>query len=853
MRCPACGFENASGIKFCGECGSSLKLKCASCGFENAPKTKFCGECGKPLAEAAKQAPPPDPRSYTPKHLAEKILQSKSALEGERKQVTVLFVDVKGSMNLAEQIDPEEWHKIMDRFFAILSDGVHRLEGTINQFTGDGIMALFGAPIAHEDHAQRACYAALHVQQELRRYADELRLERGLNFSVRMGLNSGEVVVGKIGDDLRMDYTAQGHTVGLAARMEQIAEAGKALLTEHMGKLVSGYFQLRDLGKTHVKGLSGPLHVFELEGVGRVRTRLDVSHARGFSRFVGRDGEVAVLQSALDHTLDGRGQIVGIVGEAGVGKSRLCLEFVERCRAKGIFVNEGHCVAHGKAIPYLPILELWRSYFGIAERDSDEEARRKIAGTLLLLGDGFLEMLPLVFEFLGVADPERSAPSIDPEQKQRQMAEFLRRVVRLQSTRAPAVMLIDDLHWIDRASGEVVEQLAHAIAGARLLLLVNFRPEYDGAWMKSSHYQQLPLRPLGPEGIKAMLSELLGTDASVEELKNRIREQTGGNPFFMEEVVQSLVESGALEGAKGSRRLAQPIDALRIPPTVQVVLAARIDRLESREKHLLQTAAVIGKEFAEPVLKYVSELPQTDLAESLDELASAEFLYEEALYPQVEYAFKHPLTQEVAYRSQLGARRSLTHAAVATAIEKLYPGQLDERAALLALHWEQAGEAARAAKWYQRAAVWTGQTNLTEALRHWQKVRALAARLPESAENVRLVLEASREILNAAWRIGMQDKEAEAMFAEARALAERAGDLRSLALLENFYGTIKFSQGDLPGTVSHSFEAPRLAEQVGDPHLDRHDAGHGPLGGHDARAPGGSEGPLHEGDSSPRR
>src|SRR6266542_3105667 len=299
MKCPGCGFENATGMKFCGECGTPLKVRCSSCGFENGPGIKFCGACGKPLAQAANLPARPDPRSYTPKHLAEKILTSRTALEGERKHVTILFADVKGSMDLSESIDPEDWHKIMDRFFAILSEGVHRFEGTINQYTGDGIMALFGAPIAHEDHAQRACYAALHLGDGLRRYAQELKRERGLGFSVRMGLNSGEVVVGKIGDDLRMDYTAQGHTVGLAARMEDLAEPGKVYLTEATAALVSGYFRLDDLGGFTVKGGHEPVHVFELQGVGALRTPLERSRARGFSRFVGRGDEMAALEAAL--------------------------------------------------------------------------------------------------------------------------------------------------------------------------------------------------------------------------------------------------------------------------------------------------------------------------------------------------------------------------------------------------------------------------------------------------------------------------------------------------------------------------------------------------------------------------
>jgi class 3 adenylate cyclase len=429
-------------------------------------------------------------------------------LEGERKQVTVLFADMKGSMDLSEQVDPEEWHKIMDRFFAILSEGVHRFEGTINQFTGDGIMALFGAPIAHEDHAQRACYAALHLQQRLSCYADELRLERGLNFSVRMGLNSGEVVVGKIGDDLRMDYTAQGHTVGLAARMEQIAAADSTYFTEHTAKLVSGYFALRDLGETQIRGMSDPLHVFKLEGVGRMRTRLDVSRARGFTKFVGRQSEMAALEAALERAIEGNAQVVGVVAEPGTGKSRLCYEFTERCRAREILVYEAHGVTYGKAIPLLPILELHRGYFGITEHDTARSARDKIAGRMVLLDETLSDELPLMFDFLGVPDPERPAAPLGPEARQRQLVEVIRRLARARSTREPAVILFEDLHWFDRASNEFVESFVEIAPGSRTLVLLNFRPEYHAAWMQRSYYQQLPLLPLGPEAISRSSSPI---------------------------------------------------------------------------------------------------------------------------------------------------------------------------------------------------------------------------------------------------------------------------------------------------------------------------------------------------------
>jgi class 3 adenylate cyclase len=716
-----------------------------------------------------------DPRAYTPKHLADKILQSKSALEGECKQVTVLFADVKGSMELAEQVDPEEWHKILDRFFQILTDGVHRFEGTVNQYTGDGIMALFGAPIAHEDHAQRACYAALHLSDELRRYAEELKRTRGLAFAVRIGLNSGEVVVGTIGDDLRMDYTAQGHTVGLAARMEQLAGAERVYLTEHTARLVAGYFRLRDLGEFAVKGVTAPLRVHELEGVGTLRTRLDVSRARGFSRLVGRADEMAALELALKQATDGRGQVVGIVGEPGVGKSRLCFEFTERCRARGVPIYDAHCPAHGKTLPFLPMLELLRSYFGITDADSDDAARKRIAGTLVLADPAFQEVLLLVFDVLGVPDPERPAPRIDPEARQRQLFGFVRRLLQSRA-RDAAILLLDDVHWIDPASDAFLAQLADVVPGTHFLLALNFRPEYRAAWMGKSSYQQLPLYPLGAEAAAQLLGELLGSDLSVSELALRIAERTGGNPFFIEEVVQALVEAGRLTGAKGVYRLAAPVDEIAIPATVQAVLAARIDRLGEREKTVLQAASVIGKEFTEPVLARAlphrleagptggtgfqpvagpsGALTATNLAAALEALASAEFLYPQALYPVAEYAFKHPLTQEVAYHSQLGERRKQIHAAVARAIEALSATKLDEQAALLAYHWEAADEPLTAADWHRRAAQWMGGRDRAETLRHWQHVRALLARVPESPETLALGVLARAQMIRSGYILG---------------------------------------------------------------------------------------------------
>src|SRR4030095_13943299 len=442
-------------------------------------------------------------------------LTSRSALEGERKQVTVLFADLKGSMDLGEKVDPEDWYRIMDRFFQILSDGVHRFEGTVDKFTGDGIMALFCAPIVHEDHARRACYTALHLKEELRRYAEELKRTRELSFAVRMGLNSGEVVVGTIGDDLKMVYTAHGNTVGLGQRMEQLAEPGAAYLTERTAALVSGYFELEGRGPFEIKGMREPLRVYELRGPGAARTALDVALARGLSPLVGRAPELRTLEAALEHALQGSGQVVGVVSDPGLGKSRLAFEFAGRCRARGIPVYEGHAAAHGKTIPFLPVLEMLRSYFGVSEQDPDDAAREKVTSVLLSLDRAFEDGLPLLLDFLGVPDPERPIPYIDPEARQGRLLAIVKRLVHARSRREAAVTIIEDLHWIDPASELFVEALVEAVPATRTLVLVTLRPEYEADWMRRSYYQQLPLAPLDREEMGALLGGRLGTGHSL--------------------------------------------------------------------------------------------------------------------------------------------------------------------------------------------------------------------------------------------------------------------------------------------------------------------------------------------------
>jgi class 3 adenylate cyclase/tetratricopeptide (TPR) repeat protein len=827
MECPGCRYDNPDDSRFCGECGSSLvRETCPSCGQATRAGQKFCNDCGAALGSglspgfgvqgSRRSSEPRTPHPVPATHLADKIHKSKSALEGERKQVTVLFADVSGSMDLAERMDPEEWARIMQRLFAILAEGVERFEGFVDKFTGDGIMALFGAPIAHEDHAQRACYAALHLRDAVKTYSDELRLSRGIDLAIRVGINTGEVVVGTIGDDLHMDYTAQGHTVGLAQRMEQLAAAQSICVSEATAYLVSGYVDLRDLGAATVKGASSPIRVFELVGPGPHRTRLDVARSRGLTRFVGRDADLQALEAALEQACAGNGQVVGVVAEAGTGKSRLCLEFVQRCRARGVSVSEGHCPAHGKTVPYLPLLELLHGVFGIGERDSGSDARRKIAGELLRLDERFTEMLPLILDFLGVPDPERPAPQLGPELHQRQLVAFIRQLVRARSEREPRVLMIDDAQWIDAGSDAFLAQAVEAVGGTRTLVVVNFRPEYHAEWMSRSYYRQLPLLPLGRGASEELLIDLLGRDASLADLAEKVHERTRGNPFFVEEVALSLIESGCLEGAKGAYRRVAPVDALEIPQNVQAVLAARIDRLPERDKQLLQTASVIGKEVAEQVLARVAGLPEAELATSLAALVEGEFLIEKALYRQAEYAFKHPLTQEVAYASQLAARRARSHAAVARVIEELSADRLDEQAALIAYHWEHAGEFLTSVHWNLRAAEWS-QQNLPGATQHWHTARLLLAKVEASSERERLELEVIRRTLvYRAWLFASRD-EIEGLFAQGKALAEKHGNRRTLSNLHLVYGIWQGLNGnDNAAFARHAHLAAGLAEEVGD-------------------------------------
>jgi class 3 adenylate cyclase/tetratricopeptide (TPR) repeat protein len=739
--------------------------------------------------------------------------------DAERKQVTVLFADVSGSMDLAEQQDPEEWRKIMQRFFSILAEAVTQFEGTVDKFTGDGIMAVFGAPVAHEDHARRACYAALQMLDDVSDYAAELRRGPGLNFSTRIGINSGEVVAGAIGEGREGDYTAIGHTVGLAQRMEALAEPGKAYLTEHTAELAAGFLDLDDLGEFEIKGASRPVRVFELAGVGEARSRFDLSRERGFSSFIGRDREMAALQAAADDARAGRGGAVGLIGEPGVGKSRLCHEFAQRCRRGGLEVFEAQAQAHGASIPFMPVLQMLRAFFGIGEREPEQLSREKIAGRSLLLDPAFAEDLPLMFDFLGVPDPDRPLAQMSPDARQRALGRIVCRLVNAPTRRKTLVLLIEDLHWIDEGSNAMLADLVESIEGTNTLAIVNFRPEYTPPWQRTSAYRELSLDPLTRDNTRELLVDLAGEDPSLDGLDEPIHERTQGNPFFIEEIVRELDESGYLNGERGAYRLARPIEDARVPVTVQAVLAARIDRLDLPAKHLLQVASVVGKEVGARALGMTAGLDRDRIDPVLCELIEAGFLYEAELYPERVLAFRHPLTREVAYSTQLADGRAATHAAAARALIALEPDRHDELAALIAHHMEEGGETLEAARWSARAAYWTGTSRPADAMRLWRRVMELSAGLEESEETTALAVISRLLQLDFAWRLGMDSEEEARLTAEAEEIATRTGDLRSLALLRIATSARPGKPHEAKTWLAAVEETNRLAEESGDLHL----------------------------------
>jgi class 3 adenylate cyclase/predicted ATPase len=763
-------------------------------------------EHGKVLVWTGSAASPPTPapaserapRTYTPPYLAEKILTSRSALAGERKQVTVLFADIKDSTELIKDLDPEAAQQLLDPALQRMMEAVHRFEGTVNQVLGDGIMALFGAPLAQEDHALRACYAALTMQSAMREHTEAVRRAHGIELRIRVGLNAGEVVVRAIGNDLHMDYSAVGPTTHLAARMEQLAAPGTIRLTATTVRLVEGLVQVHPLGPIPVKGMTEPVEVFELVGASALRRRLQAAIARGLTRFVGRDAEVAALRQALEQAGAGHGQMVAAVGEAGVGKSRLVYEFVHAHLTHGWRVLESASVSYGKATPYFPVVDLLKRYAHLEDADEPRTVRAKVTGQVLTLDETLRETVPALLWLLDALPDDSPFRTLEPPQRRQHTLEALKRVLLRESQGQPLLLVFEDLHWIDAETQALLDSLVESLPTARLLLLVNYRPEYQHGWGSKTYYTQLRLDPLPPASAEVVLDALLGHDPGLAPLKRLLITRTEGNPFFLEESARTLIETGVLVGEPGAYRLAQALPTVQVPATVQAVLAARIDRLPPEEKQLLQSAAVIGTEVPLPLLQAIAEQPEAALHRGLAHVQAAEFLYETRLFPERAYTFKHALTQQVAYQSLLTSTRRRYHAQLARELEAR-PETVETQPELLAHHYTEAGLAEQAVGYWQRAGERsTARSAYVEAVAHLTKGLEVLETLPDTPEHARheldmqLALGQGLQVTN-----GPATPEVEHAYTRARELCRQMGDTPQLFVVLTGLADFYRARGDL--------------------------------------------------------
>src|SRR5262245_44227921 len=819
MQCPRCRHENESGAKFCEECATPLARTCTNCGRPLSAVAKFCPQCAHPAGSTVPSSAAThfaSPERYTPRHLAERILLSRSALEGERKQVTVLFADLKGSMELLADRDPEEARKLLDPVLERMMEAVHHYEGTVNQVMGDGIMALFGAPLAHEDHAVRACYAALRMQRRVNLYADEIQRAGGTPVQIRVGLNSGEVVVRAIGNDLHMDYTAVGQTTHLAARMEQMAKPGSALVTGDTLRLAEGHVEVKPLGAVPVKGLEAPTPVYELTGSIPSRSRFQASTARGLTRFVGRDRELEQLAQALKRAGAGRGQAVAVVGEAGLGKSRLVWEFSRSHRTHGWLVLESGSVSYGKATPYLPVIELLKAYCRIQERDDPRAIRERVAGKLLTLDRSLESLLTPLLALLDVPIDDKAWETLDPPQRRRQTLEAVKRLLLRESQVQPVLLIFEDLHWIDSETQAVLDGLMDSLPTARILFLANYRPEYQHGWGSTTYYLQLRIDPLPSESAEELLTALLGEDPTLESLRRTLIGRTEGNPFFLEESVRTLVETKVLVGEHGAYRLAQAPQMWQIPATAQAILAARIDRLPPEEKRLLQAASVIGKDVPFALLQTIADSSEDDLRRALGHLQAAEFLYEASIFPDLEYTFKHALTHEVAYGSVLQDRRRLLHARIVQAIEALYPERLAEQIERLAHH------AVRGAL-HEQAVTYLRQAGLRAAARsapldartYFDQALSIVETLPETESTLEMGFDIRLELRQTLSQLGEVARTLERLL-EAEALAERLNDDRRRGRVCAFMTNLHALLGEPDEAIAFGTRALAIAGRLGD-------------------------------------
>ncbi len=826
MKCPKCQFENRQDAKFCSECGHKFELICPDCGTANRPEAKFCDECGNHLTPTPVAVPKElsfdekidKIQRYLPKGLTDKILSQRDKIEGERKQVTVMFCDMEGFTALVDRLGPEEAYGIMDQVYEILIHKVHDYEGTVNEMTGDGIMALFGAPIALEDAPQRAIRSAMAIHREMARFSDKIREEREeiRPLKMRVGIHTGPVVVGTLGNDLRVEFKAVGDTVNLASRVEGFAEPGTTYVTDDTFTLTEGFFRFEALGEKKVKGKEASVTVYRVIAPSTRRTRFDISAERGLTPFVGRERELELLLDGFERCRGGRGQAFSIISEAGVGKSRLLYEFRKAVANENVTFLEGRCLSYSRGVSYHPVIDILKQNFDVREGDGDLEIREKVTRGLETLGTDETSTLPYLLELLSVKDSGIDKIPLSPEARKNRILGALKRIVLNGSEFRPLIMAYEDLHWIDKSSEDSLKDLLDSISGARVFLIFTYRPEFVHAWGARSYHSQLNLNRLSNRESLAMVSHLLGTAELDGNLEQLVLEKTEGVPFFIEELLSALKYQGIIEKKDNKYCLAKEIRDVTVPSTIQDVIMARMDTLLEGAKALLQTGSVAGREFSHDLIQKVTELSEEELLSHLSVLKDSELLYERGIYPQSNYVFKHALTQDVAYNSLLQKRRREIHENIGKALEQIYIERLEESCEILAYHALKGEDWQRAYKYCRQAGLKAfSHSAYEEAQRYFEDALTALKKLPRERARIEEEIDLRFNMRSALLPLGRHEEWGE-WVRGAESLAREIDDDARLSNVFSYLSSLHWIHDQTRKAIERGGKALALAERTGD-------------------------------------
>jgi predicted ATPase/class 3 adenylate cyclase len=741
MNCPECQFENREGAKFCGKCGYKFEITCPECGTKNQVENNFCDECGSKLSLPLEQVPNQISfdekltkiQKYLPKGLTEKILSQKDRIVGERKQVTVMFCDMAGFTALVEKLGPENAYDIMDQIYEILIHKVHEYEGTVNEMTGDGVMALFGAPIALEDAPQRAIRSAMAIHRELAKFSDDKKGDNIPSLKMRIGIHTGPVVVGTLGNDLRVDFKAVGDTVNVASRIESSAEPGSTYVTGDIFNLTEGFFRFEALGEKRIKGKKEPARLYRVITTSSRKTRFDVSAERGLTPFIGRQRELELLLDGFERSKAGMGQVFSIMAEAGVGKSRLLYEFRKKISNEDITLLEGKCLSYSRHVPYHPVIDVLKANFNIQDGDEDSVIRQKIKAGLKILDVDEGLTLPYVLEILSVKDSGITMTAMSPDAKRDRIIEAVKRITLKGSEIRPLIIATEDLHWIDKSSEEYYKNLIDSIPGARIFLIFTYRPEFEHTWGGRSYHSQVNLNRLSNRESLSLAHHFLDSDNLDMDLENLILDKAEGVPFFIEEFIRSLKNLKLIEIKNKKYHLIKNIQNVAIPATIHDVIMARVDLLPEDAKKLLQIGSAIEREFQFELIKRLTDISEKELLSHLSALKNIELLYESGIYPETTYIFKHALTREVIYNSILTKQKKRLHGKIAKAIEALYKENVDELYGILAKHFIIGGNFEKGAEYSKHAAKKAEKAvSLNDAIAYSQDRIICLGKLPQT-------------------------------------------------------------------------------------------------------------------------